>query len=141
MGFKRNVKNGLGFGIGVLMVFGFIFGIYAFVEPGVAPSGGNNIIDSGSPLLSSNSWQNCEVLRDVSNDLTTMTLTCTGGKSIRDISHTCSRASNDAGSNTASACGLTAASTTSITGRGDYYNGGGSIIRERFSASIICCDD
>lgn len=138
MKLEENIKNGIGFGIGLLVVMGMVWGIYAFVEPSVAPSGNNYVIDSDSTLLKGGGWQNCEVLTGTSNTLTTITLSCSAGKSIRDISHSCSATATATGAAGQTACGLTSVSTTSITGRGDYLSG---YFRERFTATIICCDD
>ncbi len=46
----NEIKKGVGFSLGILLVFGALFSVYAFVEPSSAPNS-NNYIDSSSKLI------------------------------------------------------------------------------------------
>ncbi len=46
----KNIKKGIGFALGILLIFGVVFGVYAFVEPSSGPSS-NYYVDSSSSIL------------------------------------------------------------------------------------------
>ena len=44
----KNLRNGVAFAIGIVLVFGVLFGVYAFVEPINSPSSSNFEVGSNS---------------------------------------------------------------------------------------------
>ncbi len=94
-------------------------------------------VDATVSANSGGGWSNCEAKN--SNSYSTVTLTCSAGKSIRSHSTSCSNPSW--GSNVQlfdTNCVTTSLTTTEIKwtwgGNSGYY-------ASKYSASIICCDD
>ena len=58
--FIEKVKDGIGFGLGLFLIFTFIMGVYAFVEPTAGPSN-NYVFDWSSPLNAMHNDTNIKV--------------------------------------------------------------------------------
>jgi len=74
----NDLRKGASFGLGIILIFGIIFGVYAFVEPSSGP-GSNYVIDWSSPLNSKHNDTNVKV-NDTNNKVQAVSgLTANGG--------------------------------------------------------------
>ena len=137
--------EGIGFALGLLLVSGLMFGVYAFVEPTQGPTVGGDYLSASSALNSAGGgFSNCEYLSGSAGNNNNLVLTCSAGKEIRDISHDCSTFSNTPSVSSyfsgVNQCGVSALSSTSLTGSGDRFSLDGGVVLSYFTATIICCD-
>lgn len=108
----KEIKKGVNFAVGVLLVLGIFIGVYAFVEPDQSSTSEDYYINSGSKILrlltginqsvansTSNSlpkgsvdWRDCEVLQIQGKTSGAWRVSCSAGYEL--VSHSCNYLDN-----------------------------------------------